>query len=476
MIWRPSYHKKIVQFADGLIIAFSFVAAYFLWQLVKNTFPWAPLGREMEISKDSFWKIVIFSIIWVIILTKLNAYNNQRFTSIRREMKLVVKTSLVGTFIIFAADFVFRFEYIPRTYIGIFFVVNLFSLSVGKIILFRVAKLIRERGKDRKQVLLVGANEKAREFIEIVNKNIGWGLDIIGLISTDSVMQEEFICGVKFLGPYTDIENILHQHPIDEVIIFISMQEFPNIEEIIKICEREGVQVRVNSDFFRRLTKRVTVDQVYGVTFISLLNVSRSEWSEIIKRLMDIFLSAIGIIMLSPLFLLISILIKATSKGPVFHKLKVFGLNKKPYIMYKFRTMVINAEEIKSRLIQLNEMKGPVFKIKDDPRITKLGKYLRKYSLDELPQLWNVLKGEMSLVGPRQALPEELEKYGSWHRRKLSVKPGITCLWQVSGRNKIKDFDEWVKMDLEYIDNWSLWLDIKILFKTLITVVKGTGY
>ncbi len=476
MIWRPTYHKRIAQFADGVTTAFSFIVAYFVWQLVRSLFPWAPLGREMDITHDVFWKIFVFSIIWVITLTKLNAYNDQRFTSIQREMKLVVKTSLIGTFLILAADFIFRFEYIPRTYIAIFFVINIFSLGLGKLVLFRVAKLIREKGKNRRQVLLVGTEEKAREFIEIVRKNFGWGLDIIGLISTELMRQEGFICGVKILGPYTDFTSIFHQHPVDEVIIFVLTNELPKIEEIIKICEREGVQVRVNSDFFGRLTKRVTVDQVYGVTFISLLNVSRSEWSEIIKRLMDIFLSAIGIIMLSPLFLLISILIKTTSKGPVFHKLKVFGFNKKPYIMYKFRTMVLNAEEIKNKLAHLNEMQGPVFKIKNDPRVTKVGKYLRKYSLDELPQLWNVLKGEMSLVGPRQALPEELAKYDSWHRRKLSVKPGITCLWQVRGRNKITDFNEWVKMDLEYIDNWSLWLDIKILVKTLWVVLKGTGY
>lgn len=195
----------------------------------------------------------------------------------------------------------------------------------------------------------------------------------------------------------------------------------------------------------------------------------------VIKRAMDIFGSSLILIALFPLILIIGLMIKLSSPGPIFYHWNVIGLGGRPFRGYKLRTMVQNADEIKEKLWQENEMTGPVFKMKGDPRVTPLGRLLRKYSIDELPQLWSVIKGDMSLVGPRPAGPHEWMKYEPWQRRKLSIKPGITCLWQVSGRNEINAFEDWVKMDLEYIDNWSLWLDIKILFRTIPAVFSGRG-
>ena len=247
------------------------------------------------------------------------------------------------------------------------------------------------------------------------------------------------------------------------------------VEGVLETCEREGVQIRINSDFFGKLAKKVTIDEVYGLPIISFITIPDNEWAFYLKRLIDILMSGALLIVLSPFFLVIAILIKMTSEGPIFYEWNVIGFNKKPFRSWKFRTMVIDADEMKEKLMDLNEMKGPVFKIKNDPRITKVGRFLRKFSLDELPQLWTVFEGDMSLVGPRPAGPHELTRYKSWHRRKLSIKPGITCLWQANGRNKINDFNEWVRMDLEYIDKWSLWLDLKILAKTVWVVLKGTG-
>ena len=194
-----------------------------------------------------------------------------------------------------------------------------------------------------------------------------------------------------------------------------------------------------------------------------------------IKRILDIIFSTVLLIMFLPIFISVVFLVKVTSKGPAFFKWHVIGKNGKPFTGYKFRTMIVNSDSYKKNLLNSNEMTGPVFKMKNDPRVTKFGKFLRKYSLDELPQLWSVLKGDMSLVGPRPAGPHEWDQYETWQKRKLSVIPGMTCLWQVNGRNEVYEFDEWVKLDLEYIDNWNLWLDIKILFKTIPTVLKGTG-
>jgi len=474
MLWRPSYHRRIVQLADAATTAFSFLVAYFIWNWAKLAFPWAPLGTDIEVTNDLYWKIAVFSIIWVIIFTNIGAYTYQRFTSLRREVKLVAETSLIGTIIILTAIFILRFEYIPRTYVGIFFVTNILCLAVEKIILFRVAKEFRKRGKNRKKVLVVGNGDRAKNFIKTVEKNIGWGLDIIGLISANMPMGNDF-SRIKNLGTFDEFEEILHQYQVDEVIVCVSGSELNKVEKILEICEKEGVQIRVNSDFFGRLVKKVTVDHVYGLPIISFSSVPNDEWSLYLKRLIDIFISGMLLIILSPVFLVIAIFIKMTSEGPVFYEWNVIGFNKKSFRSWKFRTMVVNADEMKEKLMNLNEMKGPVFKIKDDPRITKIGNLLRKFSLDELPQLWSVFKGDMSLVGPRPAGPHELARYESWHRRKLSIKPGITCLWQVNGRNKISDFNEWVKLDLQYIDNWSLWLDMKIMAKTAWTVFKGTG-
>lgn len=198
-------------------------------------------------------------------------------------------------------------------------------------------------------------------------------------------------------------------------------------------------------------------------------------WQRGVKRIIDFVVALLALVILSPLLLVIAVAIKLTSPGPIFYRWKVVGQHGKPFEGYKFRTMVVNADQLKAQLLAQNEMQGPVFKIKNDPRITAVGRILRKFSLDELPQLWSVLKGDMSLVGPRPPLQSEYAEFTEAQKQKLAVKPGITCLWQISGRNEIRDFDEWLRLDLEYIRHWSLWLDLKILLLTIPAVIKGTG-
>ena len=474
MLWRPAYHRRLAQLADGLTTAASFILAYFVWNSIRiNTN--LGIGQPIELSWNDLWKILGFSVIWVIILNRFKAYTYQRFTSLYREFSLVFKATIIGIFVFFAAFFFLRFQYIPRTYIFIFAIINFICLASEKLVLFYLAKIIRKKGKNRKKILVVGTGDRAKNFIETVEKNIGWGLDIIGLTSGDKSKVGMDFYGRKVIGSNDEIENILHQNLVDEIMICVSTKRYDQINDILECCEQEGVQVRLNSDFFGKIAKRVRIDHIYGLPIISFFTTPDNEWALYIKRLMDILISGLLLIILSPLFLIIAILIKITSKGSIFYKWNVIGLNKKPFKSWKFRTMIPNADEMKSDLRIYNIMKGPVFKLKYDPRITKVGRFLRKFSLDELPQLWSVLKGDMSLVGPRPAGPDELERYESWHRRKLSIKPGITCLWQISGRNEIKDFDEWVRLDFEYIENWSLPLDLKILLKTIPAVFRGTG-
>ena len=269
---------------------------------------------------------------------------------------------------------------------------------------------------------------------------------------------------------------MLHELAINGVILSAKRTYFEQVENVIKACELEGVEVWLLADFFTTQISRTSFDDFFGRPLLVFRTAPDTSWPGLVKQVMDFFGAFVALILFSWLFALIALVIKLSSPGPVFFSQQRSGLNGAPFTLYKFRTMITNAEQFKHELEVMNEMSGPVFKVTNDPRVTPIGKFLRKWSLDELPQLWNVLRGEMSLVGPRPLPVDEVRRFNDFaHRRRLSVKPGLTCLWQVSGRNQISDFKEWVRLDLEYIDNWSFWLDLKILLLTVPAVFRGTG-
>lgn len=472
MLWRSSSHKRIIQIADALTTAASLALAFFLWDAFRRK---TGIPRPMTLSEYTYLAILGISIGWVLLFSLQRGYSYQRLTSLSREISIVAKTTLYGIIILMLSNFLFRFGHMPRTFVAFFAVVSFVGLSLEKTSLFYMAKIIRKTRNNKRRVLVVGPGNKAHEFLETVERDSGQGLSVVGLVSFDPVDVPKTEGDLRILGDVSRIESILHDHIVDEVVICDPDGNLGRISAIIECCAREGVQVRVYSDYFSKIAKRIKVDDFYGLKIISFINIPDDEMALFFKRIMDLSISGILMVLLAPAFAIISILIKSGSKGPVFYRWNVVGLNKKPFRSWKFRTMSAEADELKKDLMDKNEMNGPVFKIKDDPRITKVGKILRKFSLDELPQLWSVFKGDMSLVGPRPAGPHELARYESWHRRKLSIKPGLTCLWQVGGRNQIRDFDEWVKLDLAYIENWSLGLDLKILLRTIPAVLRGTG-
>jgi exopolysaccharide biosynthesis polyprenyl glycosylphosphotransferase len=276
--------------------------------------------------------------------------------------------------------------------------------------------------------------------------------------------------------PLPELVQMIHDHSVYGVILSAKHTYFEQIENVIRACELEGVEVWLLADFFTTQISRTSLDELLGRPLLTFRSTPGLSWPAIAKQVLDIVGALVLLVVLSPVLLVIALVIKLTSPGPVLFKQQRSGQNGKPFTLYKFRTMVTNAEQLKHELEAMNEMRGPVFKLARDPRVTRVGKFLRKYSLDELPQLWNVLRGEMSLVGPRPLPVDEVKRFHDLaHRRRLSVKPGLTCLWQVSGRNEISDFREWVRLDLEYIDHWSLWLDLKILLLTIPAVLRGTG-
>ena len=276
--------------------------------------------------------------------------------------------------------------------------------------------------------------------------------------------------------PVEQLVSMLHEYSVNGVILSARHTHFEQVEAVIRACELEGVEAWLVADFFRTQLSRTSFDDFFGRPVMVFRTTPEASWQSVTKEALDFIGALLLLILVSPLFLLVTILIRLTSPGPVLFRQKRAGLNGQPFTMLKFRTMVSDAEMRQHELAQMNEMEGPVFKMTNDPRVTRVGKWLRKFSLDEFPQLVNVLRGEMSLVGPRPLPVEQVKQFNDVaHRRRLSVKPGMTCLWQVSGRNEVKDFRDWVRLDLEYIDNWSLWLDFKILWRTVPIVFSGAG-
>jgi len=472
-MWRPLSHRRFLQLLDYLTIWFGYLFAFFFKDLLLLFSP-KLFTFNIAISMQFLIANSFTSLIYLFLLNYFNAYSFQRFTSVQHELLLIFKVTFLGLFANFIILYFFGY-YFPRIFTVIVLFSTFLSLAIQKYLLFILANYIRKKGKNRKRIIIIGTGTRCEQFIKTINSKFQWGLDIIGIVSIDNKNVGASFYDSKVIGVISDLIEIIREKNPEEVIITLSSKNFNHIRQILEICEMEGIQVRLTSDFISHITKNVRFDNIYGIRIMSLYMVQQREIDQLIKRTFDIIFSTTIIILLLPLFIFAGIGIAITDGFPLIYNWNVVGLNKKPFNSWKFRTMVKNADSLKEKLLSKNEMSGPVFKIEKDPRIIPFGRWLRKWSVDELPQLFSVLKGDMSVVGPRPSGPHELILYESWQRRKLSVKPGLTCLWQVNGRNKIRDFNEWVKLDLEYIDNWSLWLDLKIFIKTIIIVLKGTG-
>jgi exopolysaccharide biosynthesis polyprenyl glycosylphosphotransferase len=397
--------------------------------------------------------------------------------SLSSDISISIKVPTICAITLVLLQYIFKLDLFQKSFLLILCLTNVLILLPAKILQHKYIHWIQKNICRSKTLLIVGLNEQSNKFIKAVKEFKQWGLTAVGAVDINGEENIKEFNGVPVKGDYESFRETLHKNPVDLVAFCFPFPDCEKIKTLTDTCAEEGVHYLLVSDFFTHANGKIYSDRIFGspVLYFSPTIRHRSTLPLTIKYIMDFLISLILLIVLLPLFLIISVLVKLTSPGPVFYQWKIVGRNKKPITSYKFRTMVDNAEHLKDKLLAHNEMKGTVFKMTDDPRITKLGKSLRKYSIDELPQLWSVLKGQLSLVGPRPPLQSELPNFCNWQRRKLSVKPGITCLWQINGRNNINNFDDWVKMDLEYIDNWSLWLDFKILLNTIPAVLKGTG-
>jgi exopolysaccharide biosynthesis polyprenyl glycosylphosphotransferase len=346
-------------------------------------------------------------------------------------------------------------------------------LGALRLTVYGSLRLARRRGRNYRHALIVGTGPRACHVRRVIERNPGWGFRIVGYVDEETLPVDPTIPGDQ-VHKLVEVPALLRERVIDEVIVAMPRSMLGELGPLVSECAAAGVPITLLTDLFGDFLPPPRVSRFDTLTTLSFAPIHHDRVSLALKRGVDVIGAAAGLALASPVLAVAAAAVRLTSNGPVLFRQTRCGLNGRRFEIVKLRTMCANAEQRLDEILHLNEMDGPVFKVKDDPRVTRVGRLLRRYSLDEIPQLWNVLRGDMSLVGPRPPLPHEVSQYESAERRRLSMRPGLTCLWQVSGRNDI-GFDEWVRLDLEYIDGWSLYQDFKILVRTVPAVLFGTG-
>jgi exopolysaccharide biosynthesis polyprenyl glycosylphosphotransferase len=454
--------NRFLAIADALIAVVTYNIAVFIEQ-----------GRLQPFqNKDSIILHFIIIFLWYVLARTFRLNQLYRSRPYSAVLFGCLSLAVVGTAFLAVAVWALDLHSIGLRQLLYFAGLNLVLTFGLKIFNYSFLKRARAKGFNTSNVVVIG-DSSARSFLRQMVKMKEWGYRVSAIIGTED-LEQEFGAVAPFLPEDTDLERLLRDKTIDELIYCKEVPDQNEIERLLLCTSEVGVVFRMYSSFFNMLTNKTHLHYFGTTPMLTISNTPLNYLELRFKDLFDFLFSVFVVVVFSPLFVILALAIKIDSKGPVYFAQKRVGLRGRKFHVFKFRTMVTNAEELKTKLMQQNEMDGPVFKMTNDPRITRVGRFLRKTSLDELPQFFNVLTGDMSVVGPRPPIPEEVKQYESWQLRRLSMKPGITCIWQVSGRNNIP-FDEWMKMDLQYIDNWSLKLDFVIFLKTIRTMVRGDG-
>ena len=457
--------KRLVFVADLSLVAFGFQLALIFENAWYNI-------RGNIFASDGIAFLAIFS--WGIILWyRPNCYVF-RLRKISEIIASSIKASLAASAIFLSGVFFLGYLNESRSLI----LVSLFlagALVIGlRLGIIMLLYYYRSRGYNYQTVLIIGTGTIAKGFADKVFNNIQYGLKIIGFLDWEKRPDLWRYHDIPCIGHLDDLPVILKNKQVDFVVFAVGKKHLSTIEKSLGVCEEMGAKASVLADFFPLKLARRQIESFFDSPMICYDSAPPSSPSLMAKNLLDPLLATIALIITGPLMILAAAAIKISSPGPIVFKQTRCGLNGRKFTLYKFRTMVKDAEQTKKTLMRFNEIDGAAFKMKNDPRVTPLGKLLRKTSIDELPQLFNIIRGDMSFVGPRPPLADEVAHYDLWQRRKLSMKPGLTCLWQISGRSDIS-FEKWMKLDLEYIDHWSLWKDAQILVKTVPAVLRGTG-
>jgi exopolysaccharide biosynthesis polyprenyl glycosylphosphotransferase len=468
MFSRQRKARVLFGLSDIILAAAAFEAAYQSRAIL-------PLEHEFFLTVQVKALILGFALLaWVAIGLWLEVYEKLDAGHPQVILRDSARQCCYGVLCIIVFEYVLRLD-LSRPFLFLFALYTWILLLLFRLTAGRLVGIIRREFAAPHYVMVVGTGERAQRMGRLLEQSLEYGIRLRGFLTEqENAPAEVALASVYKVRPIAELPFILRQHVVDEVIFAVGSESLAELEEIFLLCDEEGVRTRVAVDFFPHVNSTVTLDR-FGAT--PLLTFSAAPYDEIrllLKRGIDVILATAGLVVLAPIMAGIAVLIRVTSPGPAIFRQVRCGLNGRRFLFYKFRSMCHNAEELKSGLVHLNARDEVVFKIPDDPRLTGIGRYLRKFSVDEWPQLWNVLRGDMSLVGPRPAIPSEVEQYKRWQRRRLRMRPGLTCLWAVSGRDKV-DFETWMKLDMQYIDNWSLALDWKILLRTIPRVLTGRG-
>jgi exopolysaccharide biosynthesis polyprenyl glycosylphosphotransferase len=435
---------------------------------------------ELRVKLGNLILFLSFLAIWQILFNVFGLYGSKRLVGRAEEVWDITRATTMGTVVVAVFGLAFRIWVVNRIFLVVFWLMTTVCVILSRVVIREALAYARRHGRNTRNMLVIGTNARAMQLVDRIQGKPELGYKILGFADEEWDGMEEFKKqGHSLVSTLDALPSYVRRNIVDEVVLALPIRSFHGFaSEIASACEQQGIIVRFLPNIFDLKEARQRADEFDGHATISHESTITDFWGLAIKRTIDIVVSLTAILLISPVMLLAALLVKLTSPGPIFFVQKRLGLNKRMFHIYKFRTMVMDAEERLKDIEHQNEANGPVFKIKRDPRITLVGAFLRKTSIDELPQLFNVLKGEMSLVGPRPLQVRDYELFETycqdWQRKRFSVRPGITCLWQVMGRSSTT-FEKWMELDLQYIRTWSLWLDLEILAKTVPAVLKGSG-
>jgi exopolysaccharide biosynthesis polyprenyl glycosylphosphotransferase len=460
--------KAIFGITDSVLTLVAFVAAYQTRLLLNSQ---QPFHWVFHIDFRVTVLLLFISLLaWLAIGYWFNIYEKLDSAHPRVVLRDTFRQCFLGAICLVVAEYMLRLD-LSRFFVALFGLYAWILLCLFRINAARVIGAVRKQFGTAHFVMVVGSNERARHLGEALERSADYSIRLVGFLDEESGQVELAQTYKKY--PLSGLPELLREHVIDEIIFAVDSQRLGELEDVFLLCDEEGVRTRVAVDFFPHVNSEVYLDSLGAVPLLTFSAAPHDEIRLLVKRVTDVVLAGAALALLLPFMLLIVLLIRLTSPGPAIFRQERCGLNGRRFTFYKFRSMSDNAEELKASLIHLSS-RSTAFKMPNDPRITRVGRFLRKFSIDEWPQLWNVFKGEMSLVGPRPAVPEEVELYQRWQRRRLRMRPGLTCLWTLAGRDAL-DFETWMKMDMQYIDSWSLALDWKIILGTIPRVLTGKG-
>jgi exopolysaccharide biosynthesis polyprenyl glycosylphosphotransferase len=460
--------KGIFGLLDSILVSLAFVTAYLTRVHLHSG------GIFRFVFYFDFPVAVLLLIVsvlsWLAIGFWFNVYEKLDSAHPRVVLRDTFRQCVLGAICLVLAEYMLRLD-VSRSFVLMFASNAWILLCLFRINAAQIISIVRRQLGTAHIVMVVGSSESARQLGEALEKSSDYGVRLLGFLDEEAGQIQLSQLYERY--SLRQLPQLLRQNVIDEIIFAVDSAKLGELEEVFLLCEEEGVRTRVVLDFFPHVNSQIYLEHLGTKPLLTFSAAPQDEVRLLLKRAIDLVLAAAALVLLLPFMLLLALLIRLTSPGPAIFRQQRCGLNGRRFTFYKFRSMCDNAEELKASLMHLNH-KSTAFKIPNDPRLTPVGRFLRKFSIDEWPQLWNVVKGDMSLVGPRPPVPEEVELYQSWQRRRLRMRPGLTCLWAVAGRDKL-DFDTWMKLDLQYIDSWSLELDWEIILRTIPRVLTGHG-